>query len=213
MASDHAASVQGVALRVAKLGIDGQPVAGASSAYATSSFMRLSFTPEYAEGDEIEEKSADGGVCIAYTMPSTLKRVTLELSICAPDPELYEILGGGTILMESTNPVGWAAPAIGTDPNPNGVSIEVWSRAIVGGKPAAGTPYWRWVFPYVRTRMSGERVLENGAMANVFSGWGTGNEPWDTGPGGDWNYGSESAYQFARDDAIPAGMPGYVTVA
>jgi len=213
MTNDHAASVQGTALRIAKLGSDGKPLVGANNCYATTAFTRLSFTPEYSEGDEIEEKAADGSVCVYYEMPSTLKRVVLELAICAPDPEIIEILAGGTILKQTTETMGWQAPAIGSITNPNGISIEVWSRAIVGGKMAATNPYWRWVFPWTQMRMSGERVLENGAMANVFEGWGVGNGPWATGPAKDWTYSSDSAFQYARGTALPTGMPGYVVVA
>ena len=46
----------------------------------------------------------------------------------------------------------------------------------VNGKPAAGQPYWHWAFPYVRVRWDGDRVFENGALANDFTGTGVGND-------------------------------------
>ena len=213
MATDQAASVQGVALRVTALGSNSAPAWGASSCFVTKAFMRLGFTPEYVEGDEVQEKRADGIVCVYYKMPDSLKRVGISLSICSPEPDLTKMLVGGSLLSAGTpaEVVGYAAPAIGVDPNPYGCAIEVWSRAIVAGKPAAVNPYWRWVFPYAQFKMTGERALENGMMANQFDGWGVGNAAFATGPDDDWDYTSAAAFQYARDTAIPS-TEGFVTI-
>ena len=287
--TDHAASVQGVALRVCKLDATGAPLTGTETCYYTSAFMSMQFTPAHTEGDEIEEKAADGTVCIYYKMPDTLKRVTFELAICSPDPELTEILIGGTLLegangatvnvtnkaltsnvatlttesahgigvgdtitvsgvdstfngtftttsgttgstikyakiatdvvsapatgtVYSVGVIGWAAPETGQESTPNGCAIEVWSKAIVSGKPAAVNPYWRWVFPYAQMKLSGDRMLENGAMANTFEGYGIGNSGFGTGPGADWVFNSDRAYQYARDAAVPVDAYGYVEI-
>lgn len=286
MATDYAASVQGVSLKVTTLDASGAPVVGANTSYVTTGFMSLAFTPEYTEGDEVEEKSANGEVCVYYKMPDVLKRVTFELALCAPDPEIYTIIAGGTILsgggtvynvtnkalasnvatltigthtlqvgqtinvagVDSTfngtytvtavaattvsyaktaanvtgtassgtvtgpgSTIGWAAPPLGIDATPNGISMEVWSRAIVAGKPAATNPYWRWVFPYTQMRLSGDRTLENGLMANVFEGFGVGNAAWGDGPAGDWPYVADRAYQYARVSTFPS-TSGYTAV-
>ena len=211
MTTDYASSVQGVALRVTKLATTGAPLVGASTCFTTTAFMRLGFTPEYAEGDEVEEKSANGVVCVYYKMPDTLKRCSISLAICAPEPDLTAMLVGGSVLGDS---LGYAAPDIGTDPNPNGVGIEVWSRAVVAGKMAGVNPYWRWVFPFAQFRMTGERALENGMMANEFQGWSVGNSAFDGGPADDWTYGTSAAFQYARDDALPVwtGLQPYPIV-
>jgi hypothetical protein len=118
--------------------------------------MSFAWTPEYTEGDEVEEKNAAGEVCVYYKMPDVLKRVTFELAVCNPEPELEELLIGGTILEDGSDVVGWAAPETGVEATPNGVAFELWSRAIVGGKPAAVLPYFRdgphgdW--PYISDR-------------------------------------------------------------
>lgn len=212
--SDYASSIQAVRLRVTKLGPSGAPLVGTNNSYVTKAFTSMSFTPEYEDGEEIITKNASGEICIYYKMPDTLKQVTAELAICNPDPELYEILNGGTIITgeaPEAPAIGYIAPESGSDPTPNGVSVEVWSRAIVGGKPAATLPYWRWVFPIMKMRMSGDRVLENGAMAHTFSGYGNGNAEWDGGPVGDWSYSSASPFAYARVASAPEA-DGYVPV-
>lgn len=212
--SDHAASVQGVAVQVTRLNADGTPMQGPTASFITNAFMKLGFTPEYTKGQEIEEKGADGNVCIYYQAPDVLKRVTITLQICDPSPELHEIVTGGDVLLPSsgTTPVGYAAPITGIDANPNGCAIEVWSRAIVGGRPASVNPYWRWVFPYAKMYLSGERTMENGALANEFQGWGVGNIQYGAGGRGDWVYTTDRAFQYARAATAPIGINDYITV-
>ena len=76
---DYAASVQGVAIRVTRLDASGNLLTDPGDSYTTSAFLRTSFTPEYEEGDEIVEKSANGTVCVSYKAPDTLKRSVQQL--------------------------------------------------------------------------------------------------------------------------------------
>ena len=98
---DYAASIQGVSIRVTRLDASGTLLNDPGDSYTTSGFMRLSFTPEYEEGDEITEKSANGAVCVTYKSPDTLKRITMELAICEPDPELTQLISGGLLLRKN----------------------------------------------------------------------------------------------------------------
>jgi hypothetical protein len=216
---DYAASIQGVSIRVTRLDANGNLLNGAGDSYTTSAFMRVSFTPEYEEGDEITEKSANGSVCVTYKSPDTLKRITMELAICEPDPELTNLISGGLLLrknlgtFESPNSksVGWAAPAVGDDPAGNGVAIEVWSLAIKDGKKAATLPYFHWVFPYAKLRQSGDRVIENGLMANTFEGYGLGNVSFGDGIDDRWEFptAAERPYSYARTNWAPTGLNGF----
>lgn len=218
MVQDYASSINGVVVRATRLNADGTVMVGEQNSYVMKSFISLSFTPEYEEGEELTQKDASGAVCTTFRSPDTLKRVNLELSICEPDPEFTELVSGGLLLQdENESTVGWAAPEIGVDANPNGVAIEVWSNAIQGGKRAANNPYWRWLFPYAILRQSGDRVIENGLLANSFEGWAVGNAPFGAGPGGanagsPWPFTSARAYQYARAADTPTPQNGYVEV-
>lgn len=215
MAIQYANSVQAVAMRVCKLAPDGSPLAGSATCFATDQFTRVSFTPVMEPGDEIQEKAANGVICVYFKSPNVMKKVDLQIAICNPQPEFTEILAGGTLLMGSGSPapvLGWAAPVAGEEPNPDGVSVEVWSRAIVNGRPDASLPYWRWLFPYVKMNLDGERVLENGALANAFAGESLGNAGFADGPAGDWDQTSDSAMQYYRVATAPTGVNDYVTV-
>lgn len=218
---DYAASIQGVSIRVTRLDAAGNLLNGPGDSYVTSAFMRVSFTPEYEEGDEITEKSANGSVCVTYKSPDTLKRITMELAICEPDAELTSLLSGGLLLRKNlgtfaspnNQSVGWAAPGVGDDPAGNGVSIEAWSWAIKNGKKASTLPYFYWVFPFVKLRQSGDRVIENGLLANTFEGYGLGNASFASGPDGRWEFptAAERPYAYARTSWAPTGLTGFYT--
>lgn len=216
---DYAASVQGVAIRVTRLDAAGNLLNGAGDSYTTSAFLRTSFTPEYEEGDEIVEKSADGTVCVSYKAPDTLKRITMELAICEPDTELSQLISGGLLLRKNfgsfaspnNKSVGWAAPSVGDDPSGNGVALECWSFAVADGRRASTNPYFHWVFPYAKLRQSGDRVIENGMLATTFEGYGLGNVNFGSGLDGRWEYpvATERSYSYARSSYSPTGLKGF----
>jgi hypothetical protein len=218
---EYAASIQGVSIRVTRLDSAGNLLTGPADSYTTSAFMRISFTPEYEEGDEITEKGANGVVCVTYKAPDTLKRITMELAICEPDPELSALLSGGLLLRKNVGTagdsnvksVGWAAPGVGDDPAGNGVAIEAWSHAVKDGKRAGALPYFHWIFPYAKFRQSGDRVIENGLMANTFEGYGLGNASFQSGIDGRWEFpvAAERPYAYARTDWAPTGLSGFYT--
>jgi hypothetical protein len=218
---EYAASIQGVSIRVTRLDASGNLLNEAGDSYTTSGFMRLSFTPEYEEGDEMTEKSADGTVCVTYKAPDTLKRITMELAICEPDTELTQLLSGGLLLRKNLGTyaspdrksIGWSSPSTGDDPAGNGVAIETWSFAIIDGKKAATLPYFHWVFPYVKLRLSGDRVIENGMLANTFEGYGLGNVEFGSGLDERWEFpvAAERPYSYARASWAPTGRKGFYT--
>jgi hypothetical protein len=218
---EYAASIQGVSIRVTRLDAAGNLMTGDADSYTTSAFMRISFTPEYEEGDEITEKGANGVVCVTYKAPDTLKRITMELAICEPDPELSALLSGGLLLRKNlgtaeqpnNKSIGWAAPGVGDDPAGNGVAVEAWSHAVKDGKKAGTLPYFYWVFPYAKFRQSGDRVIENGLMANTFEGYGLGNANFQSGIDGRWEFpvAAERPYAYARSDWAPTGLSGFYT--
>jgi hypothetical protein len=196
-------------------------MSGSMDSYTMTSFIRVSFTPEYEEGDEITEKRADGTICVSFKAPDTLKRVTMEIAICEPDPEFTALVSGGLLLTRQETPgdddtvksVGWASSQVGEDPSRDGVCVEVWSYAVQNGKRAINNPYFKWVFPYVKVRQSGDRVVENGLLANTFEGFGLGNSGYDTGPDEAWEWpaAADRPYSYARVPWAPVGLNGFYT--
>lgn len=206
VASDHAQSIQGLAFRITKLNASGQPISGTHSCWISDQFISVGFTPEYEAGDEVNQKAANGSLCATWKTKDVLKRTNVNVDICNPEPELTQLMVDGDLLAYTGDPttiIGYAAPGVGQITTPNGVSLELWTRAVVNGRPAAVNPYWYWVFPYLQLQANGERKAENGLMANSFTGWGTGNALWTPGPDASWPLASGKPYQFARAASMP----------
>lgn len=110
--------------------------------------------------------------------------------------------------------IGYAAPAVGVDPLPDGVSLELWSRAVQNGAYAAELPYFHWVIPRAYLRPSDAWVLSGESpMTPAFEGYSNENVNWGDGPAGDWEYTSDRVWQYARVAAIPDLTAGFRAVA
>ena len=209
---DGAGAIHAVRMRLTRLSASGAPLAGPNSMLVTSALTQASFTPQKATGQEIEQRNASDEVCVYYKAPDTLKSINFSLTLCTPDPQVSELLAGGTVLTgDGGAPVGYAAPQVGVDGNPNGVSIELWSRAIIDGAQASDLPWMQWVFP--RESLSQDQSdFANAAQLPAFSGAGRTNPNWGAGPAGDWEYDSDRLWQWARVANLPAITDGWVAV-
>lgn len=109
--------------------------------------------------------------------------------------------------------IGYRAPEVGGDPLPNGVSVELWSRAVVDGAFATDLPYIHWVIPRARLRLSDNLTLgAEDAMTPTFEGYEIQNPNWGDGPEGDWAYGSDRVWQYARVATVPDFTRGPIAV-
>ena len=198
-ADDFASSVFGLRLRLTPLETDGT-VTPSGHVLTTDGFIRASWSLEYSDGEEIEEKNAQGAVCVSWKGDDSIKRVNFSLALCSPDPEATTMLAGGDIIWDGSDIAGYSAPEVGTLAQ-NPVCIEVWSYANIAGKPASGYSYWRWLFPYCKLRFEGDREYSNGALANEFSGQCLGNDALILS---DWTYGNEDRpFSYVRTATLP----------
>lgn len=173
-ARDGASSILGTWIRVTPLTIAGE-IDTDKPILNSSGFITATFSPQFEEGDEITEKAADGSVCVSFKVDDSFTRVDYSLSLCDVDPEVTALLAGGNVIIDGDGVVqGYTSPVAGAKVG-NPVAIEVWSQAVVAGKPASDKPYWHWVFPYVKVRYEGDRELGNSRLSNEFTGQGVGN--------------------------------------
>lgn len=214
-ARDGASSIQGNLLRATKL-VDAGQVDSDWPVLVTNGFISASFSPEFEDGEEINQKAADGSVCVTYKGDDSLTRLSFNLSVCSPEPEQTAMFAGGSALDDGAgNIIGYSSPAAGSRIN-NPVAIEIWSTANVDGKPAADYPYFHWVFPYVKMRFDGTREFSNGLLAWEFSGQAIGNDALVTGGLPDGESGEDfvtykaaltNPFTYVRTTGIPTGEP------
>ena len=110
------------------------------------------------------------------------------------------------------NDVGYLAPALGPVGNPNGVSLELFSKRIINGQQATDYPYWRTVLPMVKNLHVMPRDYTNANLQNIFEGQAFANANWNQGPVGDWQFASTSWVQRAVCGAQIVPAPSVVPV-
>lgn len=208
-------SVQFARLRVGRLGATGDVVVGASNGYVSGSMIELADTPELQRGAEIVVPNGVGENCVDYRVPDVVRRRNLTLSICAVEDELIELIIGAMLIQNATPAtIGHADPPLGEVGAPNGVSIEGWSKNLVGGSQSATLPWFRWLYAKTTGWTRGDDRLLNGAKAWVFNGYAEENPGMRAeGPFDDWDGPVDRVRAVYRTaDAPPAAAVGYVAV-
>lgn len=212
MAYNGAGSLFALGMRFTKLAANGSPLVGDDNAYQTDSLVQMQFGLEYEEGEEITQRNGSGRICLTYKAPDSLKRATISaLQFCTPDPNVMEFLIGGDLILDGDfNQIGYRAPEVGSEPTPDGVSVEVWTRQVIDGAFAG---YMRWVFPRVFLRPSGDWTLSGSdPLIPEFEGFGTQNPNWGDGPLNDWDFESDRVWQYVQTDENPIDGAEFVEV-
>jgi len=202
--------LQACAIRLARLDAIGVPAPGPNNLYVSDGMIELTYTEEVEKGTDVTVKNGRGDICASFRTDDLLKRVTLNLVICPYDPELFELLRGGTVL-RSGERTGYAAPRVGIDPTPSGVSLEVWMKRRQHGGGDDTFAYEQFVFPRTYWTFGG-RKLEDGVQLSVLDGWGQENPNWFNGPGNDWPVASTSCYASLPTNSLPTPHCGAQTL-
>lgn len=214
---DGAGSLFALAIRVTLLGADGAPLVGTQSAYITDALVKAEIGLTMNETEQVTQLNGTGVACVSYQAPASVQRGAISgLQICQPDPVLKKFMLGGDIIMSAgptPAPIGYRAPLANVPQNPNGMSVELWSRAIVGSSYAATLPFIHWVLPRCTLAPSGTWALAaDAAMVPEFEGYSEQNTGWGTGPEDDWEYPSDRVWQYARVPTMPDVSRRFVEV-
>lgn len=205
---DGAGSLFALAVRVTKLDAAGAAVVGTQSSYITDALTKAEIGLTYNETEQVTALNGTGVACVNYQAPASVQRGSISgFVICQPDPVLLQFLLGGDLIMSAgptPAPIGYRAPLANVPQNPNGVSVEFWSRAIIGSSYAATLPFAHWVLPKITVTPSGTWALAaDSAMTPEFEGYSEQNTGWGEGPEGDWVYPSDRVWQYARVPTLP----------
>jgi uncharacterized protein YjdB len=214
---DGAGTLFALGMRITKLDANGLPLVGAGNCYTSDALVKIEMGLEYEDAKEVTQLNGAGIACLNYQAPYTLKRGTISgLQICQPDPNLLAFLLGGDTISDTApipNQIGYRAPIAGVEENPNGVSIEAWSRAVIGSAYARTLPYLHWVIPQCYLTPTGTWALAgDAAMIPEMTGYSVQNPGWGSGPNNDWIYPADRVWQYVREATLPNLSAGLVTV-
>lgn len=150
----------------------------------------ITFAGQFA-GNDMSQISANGAALTGGTTPSIAVTTTTAG-------------GGGTA-------TGYRAPAVNTDPVPNGVGIELWSKAVLDNSLLAGGIHW--VLPRAKLRPSeGMALGAEDPLQPVFSGTLEQNASFAEGPLGDIVFPTDRVWQYNRVTTLPSLAGGVIAV-
>lgn len=186
MVATCVSAIKGRVMRVVALDTCGNPVTGASSAVIVSSgFISVKMTPQYEDGNEYTQKTADGLLCVNQKDPSQLKRVNLDVAMCVLDPDMIVTVSGARLL-NNGGATGTGAAFTGLQ-NAARFSLELWQY--VGGARngcnASGLQqYVYWAWPNVGNTQISDYTAEAGVSQFKFTAETDVASPlWGDGPG------------------------------
>jgi hypothetical protein len=216
-AFDQAGTVFALGLRLTKLDATGAPLVGTNNCYCTEALVKIELGLEYEDAKEVTQLNGQGIACVNYQAPFTLKRGTVSgFQVCQPDPVVLDFLIGGDTVLDSTGAkvIGYRAPEVGIEENPNGVSIEAWSRAVIGSAYSRDLPFLHWIIPQSYLTPSGTWALAgDAAMLPELEGWCGQDPAWGTGPLADFtDMPTDRVWQYLREATLPDLSVGYQDV-
>ena len=187
--SSCATPIKGTHLRIVALDACGIPVTGASGLVVVSKgFVQVSMEPQYEEGVEFFERTADGTPCVNQKDDPTLKRMNLTIQMC-------EVNTSGTAYITSARELMAGTPTTGTgfavaEGNPtNRYSLEVWQE-VAGSGACDASGNQRYIYnawPNVGATMFGTYTIENArSTLEVTSETRAAAATWDDLVGAAW---------------------------
>jgi hypothetical protein len=175
--------VRGKRLRVTRLDECGNPPPPQDECalVVTKGFITVGLTAEVADGDDIEQKNADGDLCISDKSRDQFKRWNLEAEFCEVDPALLSLVSNVNLEED------WNSDVVGIrtyQGAPEGsFALEVWA-GIPGTDCLPGEPtnYGYLLLPFVIPGVLGDITIENGAATFSIGGHTRGAGGWGVGP-------------------------------
>lgn len=203
------------AYRVTALDAFGESLPSAEATATTtgsSGSVALSWTavPSASGGYNVYGRTASGETYLGHTATTTYTDTG------SATPSLTRQLPTANTTGVVT---GWAEPPTGAPGRPNGVSIEFWTGARVGGADATtmatggGGKYFKHWLPKCKLTL-GDRQYASDASDFRVTGFAEPNLGYGTGPGGDFPFSltagtTDGLYEFDRRDTLPPLQVGF----
>lgn len=175
--------VRGKRLRVTRLDECGNPPAGgtADSLVVTKGFVTVELSAVVAEGDDIEQKNANGDICVSDRSRDQFRRWDLSIEFCDVDPSILGMITNVTLEED------WQGDVVGVR-QPEGSTIDSFALEVWTGVPGTdclpGEPstYGYMLIPFVIGNSLGDITIENGASTFSATAHTKGGGGWGVGP-------------------------------
>lgn len=182
-----ATPIKGSMLRLVKVDACGVPVTGtASIVVTTKGFVQVQMSPQYEDGEEFFERTADGTPCVNQKDDPTLKRMQLTVNFCEVDPIGVAMVSSGTLLDAVSPVVTGTGFAISEGTPTNRFSMEVWQQ-VAGSGACDASGAQRYIYnawPNVGAVQIQDYTVQNGRSELQFQAETRAmSSLWGRGPG------------------------------
>jgi hypothetical protein len=163
--SQCATPIKGTHIRVVKLDACGNPVTGTGSmSIVTKGFVQIQAEPQYEDGTEFFERTADGSVCVNQKDDPVLKRFQLTIDFCEVNTTLLAYMAGARELTANAAGATGFGFAISEGVHSNRFGLEVWQQVAGSGAcdPTGAQRYIYNAFTNCGAAKLGSYTIENG---------------------------------------------------
>lgn len=175
--------VRGKRLRVTRLDECGNPPGDETedSLVITKGFVTVELSAVVSDGDDIEQKNADGDICVSDRSRDQFRRWDVSIELCEVDPALLGMLTN--VVLEED----YDGNVVGVR-QVEGASVDTFALELWTGVPGTDclpgepTTYGYLLLPTVVPGSLGDITIENGATTFSVSGHTKGSGGWGTGP-------------------------------
>lgn len=172
--------------RVTTLSSCGAVATGTCASAVTNGIISVAMTKEYEDRQEFFVKNGNGDFCVRETNPPILKWINLELTFCAVEPEMLNMLTAEPLVADdrdSPRYTGFSTQE-GSAANVN-FALEGWTRVSGSNLGCTGTnqvEYGYVLFPWVVEGTLGDITFQNDTVSFVINSRTHANSLWGTGP-------------------------------
>lgn len=183
-------------MRVVRVDSCGIPVTGTGSmVVVTKGFVQVQAEPQYEDGEEFFERTADGTPCVNQKDDPVLKRFQLTIDFCEVNTTMFAFMASARELTTNGAGVTGSGFAFGEGQPTNRYSLEVWQRVAGSGAcDASGAQRYIYnAFPNVGASKIGSYTIENGrstfqVQSETQGASATAVVGWLNGPGSGESY-------------------------
>jgi hypothetical protein len=178
-------------MRIVKVDACGLPVTGTGSlVVVTKGFVQVQNEPQYEDGEEFFERTADGTVCVNQKDDPVLKRFQLTIDFCEVNTTAFSYIASARELTVNAAGVTGQGFAFAEGSPTNRYSLEVWQKVAGSGAcDASGTQRYIYnAWPNLGASKIGSYTIENGrstfqVISESQAGSTTAVTGWLDGPG------------------------------
>lgn len=160
-----ATAIKGTHARIVRVDACGNPVTGTGSlVVVTKGFVQVQMEPQYEDGEEFFERTADGTPCVNQKDDPVLKRMQLTIDFCEINTTGVAYLASARELTVNGAGVTGTGFAFAEGSPSNRYSLEVWQRVAGSGScdPSGAQRYIYNAWPNVGSSRIGSYTVENG---------------------------------------------------